>query len=335
MSKISLKKDFKAHISFNMQVLLDNGLRLVLNDSKIAKVIKSPQAHGDVLIPDLIEYKSVTYQITNIDDEAFKENQHITAVLIPPTVKRIGKKAFYYCDILNTVIFMKSEISELREIDDYAFFHCPNLLNFDPIPKTVKRIGKDAFYGCTGLESISFSFDLNAELEIIDNGAFRACMNLKDVGPIPANVKRIGNYAFYACDNLEFIEIIDFIDYPSCLEEIGDKAFSRCSKMAAISPLPKSVKVIGESCFEDAYQLSSIEIQSNNITIKDNCFKGCLSLVRAGFPHSLEVNLGKLAFDGASKNFSLEIQHGTPIGGKGARQEKQFIHDVGTINFAF
>lgn len=59
------------------------------------------------------------------------------------------------------------------------------------LPKTVREIGKYAFYTCHKLRSI----ELNEGLEIIGEYAFAYTENLKEI-VIPSSVKKVGNYCF-------------------------------------------------------------------------------------------------------------------------------------------
>ena len=69
------------------------------------------------------------------------------------------------------------------------------------IPESVKSIGDDAFYFCSGLTSIN----LNSSLESIGEYAFA---NTKIANlTIPETVKSIGRYAFYNCSSLRSVRI--------------------------------------------------------------------------------------------------------------------------------
>ena len=81
-------------------------------------------------------------------------------------------------------------------IGDDSFAFKGNLTSV-VIPSSVKTIGFQAFYNCTGLTNIT----LNHGLVTIGNQAFVFNFNLTTI-KIPDTVKRIGSYAFASCYNL-------------------------------------------------------------------------------------------------------------------------------------
>ncbi len=59
---------------------------------------------GTIKIPDTITYKGVNYAVVGIDDEAFADCKLLTSLLIPKTVKKIGRNAFAGCVGLKTLL---------------------------------------------------------------------------------------------------------------------------------------------------------------------------------------------------------------------------------------
>ena len=91
------------------------------------------QAKGDIVIKDGTRL---------IADCAFVENNDITSVKIPSSVKSIGFSAFEFCENLKQV-----EIAQgVKKIESFAFSSCTNLKSIT-IPSSVQGIGVDAF-GC-------------------------------------------------------------------------------------------------------------------------------------------------------------------------------------------
>lgn len=87
-------------------------LYYVLNENNEAEIVappsyvdenysynRKPSATGDVVIPEEINGAKVTA----IDSWAFKDNENITSVTIPGTVKTIGDSAFSGCDSLSQI----------------------------------------------------------------------------------------------------------------------------------------------------------------------------------------------------------------------------------------
>lgn len=68
------------------------------------------------------------------------------------------------------------------------------------IPDGVTSISDYAFYGCTGLTSVTFPDGLN----IIPESAFSNCSNLKTI-TIPASMEYIRKDAFSGCENIKYV----------------------------------------------------------------------------------------------------------------------------------
>ena len=83
-------------------------------------------AKGTVTIPAKAKVDGVSYRVTSIADNAFKNNKKITKVVIGNNIVSIGKNVFAKCTKLVSVI----------------------------IGKNVTKIGKDAFAGCKKLKKI-------------------------------------------------------------------------------------------------------------------------------------------------------------------------------------
>lgn len=93
------------------------------------------------------------------------------------------------------------------------------------IPDGVTEIGKEAFAGCTNLQSLV----------------------------IPNSVKVIEEGAFGDCTSLQSLEI------PNSVTEIDERAFMDCTSLQSIV-IPDSVTTIGKSAFQDCISLQSITI---------------------------------------------------------------------------
>lgn len=84
-------------------------------------------AKGTVTIPAKAKVDGVSYRVTSIADNAFKNNKKITKVVIGSNIVTIGKNAFAKCTNITSIV----------------------------IGKNVTKIEKNAFYGCRKLKKIT------------------------------------------------------------------------------------------------------------------------------------------------------------------------------------
>ena len=83
------------------------------------------------------------------------------------------------------------------------------------LPASVKTIGENAFYCCSGISNVEFP----EGLELINESAFLSCTSLQNI-TIPDKVQIIGSDAFYGCSKVTSITI------GKSVEIINDYAFS-------------------------------------------------------------------------------------------------------------
>lgn len=103
-----------------------------------------------VAIPASITVDGVTYKVTGIAENAFKNNKSLTKVTIGSNVTTIRVGAFSGCSKLKSVTIGKN----VTTIGNRAFYKCSSFARI-VIPAKVKKIGKQAFYGCKKLKRIT------------------------------------------------------------------------------------------------------------------------------------------------------------------------------------
>ena len=204
------------------------------NSLKSITIPYSVTSIGNSAFSGCSSIRSVTIpdSVTSIGDYAFSGCSSIRSVTIPDSVTSIGGYAFSGCKSLTSITIPDSVTS----IGGYAFSGCKNLnrvnipdlaawckidfetASFNPlsyahnlylngervenlvIPDGVTSISDYAFYGCTGLTSVTFPDGLN----IIPESAFSNCSNLKAI-IIPTSMEYIRKDAFSGCDNIKYI----------------------------------------------------------------------------------------------------------------------------------
>lgn len=193
---------------------------VVITDGSVSIVEKSfsgLQNLTTVSIPEGVE---------SIGDFAFKYCESLRSVGLPQSLKLIGREAFRSSGL------MTIDIPEgVEEIGSNAFAGCDKLGSVS-IPKSVREIGEEAFAECCGLNEVQ----MRAQITVLRRGTFCGCSSLTefqipasvveledclyrpyyDSGVpcgvfamsgltsiiIPRGIKKVGDFAFYGCQNL-------------------------------------------------------------------------------------------------------------------------------------
>ena len=180
---------------------------------------------GDIDVPQGVE---------EIDAGAFTCCDSLKSVTLPDTLTRLGQAAFFDCLQLETVnvpagvtaieknTFRGTALARLplhdavTSVGEFAFASCPQLTDIT-LPSTVREWGYATFYGCFGLQSVTFPTGITA----IADQMLAACTSLREV-TLPDTVESIGEWAFDGCCSLPAIHV------PASLRHIGIGAFFDC-----------------------------------------------------------------------------------------------------------
>lgn len=217
-------------------------------DSKEMEVKAADAGITAAEIPHKVSIDGVVYSVTSIGMSAFAENQKLTSVTIPNSVKRIRNVAFGNCKQLSSVTIPES-VTEIRE---NAFVACEALTSI-VIPKGVTKLETNTFAQCTSLKSVTIPEGMTE----IGLGCFQKCSSLTSI-TFPASLKTIRGYSFMNCSSLADIHCIGTTpptcgayEYPFSNTKIVNLYIPKGCKEAyqAVSPwegLWNSVKVIEE-----------------------------------------------------------------------------------------
>lgn len=140
--------------------------------------------------------------IYEIGSGAFSGITDLLSITIPASVYAIAASAFNRCSGLMSINVLSGNLyydsrnncnAIIRTENNSLVLGCVNTV----IPPTVTSIGNYAFYGCTGLQTISLPDSITS----ISSYAFDLCDNLNTV-TIPSGVVYIGPRALFSCDTI-------------------------------------------------------------------------------------------------------------------------------------
>ena len=109
---------------------------------------------------------------------------------------------------------------------------------------------------------------------------------------IPKKVKKLGDWSFYDCTELESVSLT----YASALTSIGDNVFYGDKKLKNIE-LPSRIKSMGSNVFEGCESLEEVTIRASITKINARTFYGCKSLESIVIPIKV-TTIDNMAFYG-------------------------------------
>ena len=281
---------------------------------------------------------TIPESVTSIEKSAFYGCSRLTSVIIPNGVTSIGNSAFYGCNGLTSITipfvgentegngatyfgylfgasfygsnssYVPKSLKEVTitggtSISDDAFYGCSGLTSIT-IPESVVSIGDYVFYGCNGLTSITIPSGVTS----IGASAFSGCSGLTSIA-IGNGVINIGTSAFYGCNGLTSIiveeENTKYHSKDNCLIDTEAKILMLGCQNSVI-PNDGSVTSIGSSAFSGCSGLMSVTIPDSVTSIGSSAFNGCGGLMSIIIPDSV-TSIGDSAFFGCSGLTSITI----------------------------
>lgn len=250
--------------------------------------------------------------VVGIDDRGFESCSSLTSIVLPDSIKSIGRWAFSLCSSLTSIVIPKG----VSWIDSSTFFECSSLTSA-VIQKGVTSIGSDAFYECTSLASIVLPKDVTS----IGLGAFYGCRSLGNVfyegtkiqwdsiAISPSNEGTLLNAHIEFETTREFTYINDG-KYSYALDNLNNAyGLKAVSKEIVTSNIPedlagKKLISLAYEAFYKCVSLSSIILPESLTLICGFAFRWCKSLTSIIIPESVDF-IGVAAFESCTSLSSI------------------------------
>ena len=274
---------------------------------------------GHVVIPDTVTKGGVSYKVIGIGSTAFQNNVYVKSVELGANISSISAEPFYGCVNLtefrlsagndkysvedgilydyvkyNLYIYPAGRTAEefrvpgtVKTISAGAFSEAKNLKTVE-ITSNVTSIGREAFGGCTGIETLRLPFiggsanDSN-NFDYIFRDVWGEEYSLKTV-VISGESLRGGD--FDCSTNL--VGSIESIALPSCGDSIPSYSFRNCESLSelvftdigavmenGVLNIPGKVTSIGYMAFGNCKSILEVSIPAAAADISDSAFYGC------------------------------------------------------------
>ncbi|MBQ9893465.1 MAG: leucine-rich repeat domain-containing protein [Bacteroidales bacterium] len=243
-------------------------------------------------------YKKAFFGTSNTVVKMYTNDSNLHEVILPNTIRVIGKNAFMHCDSLNSINIPAG----VTQIEDSTFEDCRHLENVI-IEGALTYIGDKAF-SVTGIKS----FPLTPALTRIGKKAF-APSHIREI-TIPGSVEVLEEDTFLFCHELKSITLcegvknikkngishcwqLETINLPSSLIDIDEWGLSSNATLKRLD-LPDSLERLGDSALYESQLLEELRIPASLKYIGSNALHGCMSLKKIFIPKGYMSGEGDL-----------------------------------------
>lgn len=240
--------------------------------------------------------------VTEIGEHVFALCKHLKRVIIPDTVLRIGRGAFF-----------DSSIEELEmpdsvlTVDESAFLGCGNLQSVR-LSRELTSIGQYAFCRCFKLKQI----EIPRKVTKLEQGVFSDCTSLVTI-VLRGHIEEIDLSAFGECSSLERVEIPPNNPHFCVTDDVAYDT-SKAKALICLSPVkeyvsPPFLTAIGARAFAYRGSLRSVIVGDSVKKIESMAFCRCVNLAEVKIPQGCIV--GNSAFMGCSCLTEISLKGNT------------------------
>ena len=220
----------------------------------------SPNTITDAIIPAVVQYSGVQYDVVAISSHAFENCSGLASITClsttPPTV---GSDAFNGVSTSIPIYVPEESLDTYKSANGWSIF--TNIFSSSSPIIAAGSCGQALTWqiNVNGILTISGTGTMDDYDNTIDNqspwSSYRA--NIINSIVIEDSVTSIGDYAFYECTSLTSVTI------PNSVTSIGSEAFRGCSGLTSVT-IPNSVTSIGDRAFCWCTSLTSVVWNAKN-----------------------------------------------------------------------
>lgn len=214
------------------------------------------------------------------------------------TLGEIGEEVTIYAKfvaIFDGTDYLRGLSSEAKDEKEIVI---PNKID----DKNVSIIASNSFEN-----ELFESLVIDANISVIQTGAFKNCVNLKSVTFNTSSVIRIEEGAFSGCTALESINLSTLVS----LNKIETQAFSGCTSLKSIDLTGTSVTSIYQETFKGCVSLTEVKLPNYLMNIYEGAFADCTKLKSVNFDELSQLSLiGPRAFQNCTTISKVELNNG-------------------------
>lgn len=196
--------------------------------------------------------------LTTIAERAFTDCSSLTEIVIPNSVKSLGRGA------LGGTAWMNDQKDK-----QYVVTANGMLVGYNGIGGQITvedpeiKVIADAFYGRNDITGVI----LGNSVKAIGDSAFENCQSLEAV-VASKYLETVGPRAFAGCTSLKQVDLLDGVT------KIENNAFENCSALTKIT-LPTKLEIIPKECFMGCKSLIEVTLPTSLKTVSENAFNEC------------------------------------------------------------
>ncbi len=268
-----------------------DGMNYTLRNAFLHAMVTKSEWTGEVCIPSEVTHEGKTYTVTSITGDTFRDNTTMTKVTLPRTVKNMDfneENGFNMDPFIGCTALESIEVEEdnpvLCAVEGVLFNKEKTRLY--TYPAAASRTSYNVPESVTWIESMAFSnnqhlvtVSMSDEVTALGYSAFSGCTNLEEVRLSP-NLDTMAGFLFANCEHLKSVTI------PEGVTNLGIRLFSGCTSLTSVV-MPESVTSTEYAVFENCTSLKSVTLSPHLDQINHQLFQNCYNLTEIHIPESV------------------------------------------------